>query len=84
MLFKCMLPVLAVLSSLASAIPKVRPVGRPNIDAGLRLIKTSEADPGVWVTEDQKIEEYVAKNIGFIDITDIKVNLGCRSIDPKS
>ncbi|KAH8685371.1 peptidase family M28, partial [Tricladium varicosporioides] len=38
----------------------------------LRLIKTSELDPGVWVTEDQKIENYVAKGIYFIDITDIK------------
>jgi leucyl aminopeptidase len=41
------------------------------IDPDLRFIKTSEVDPGTWVTDEQKITEYVAKNINFIDITDI-------------
>ena len=41
--------------------------------AGLRLIKTSPEDAGKWVTEEQKITDYTAKNIGFIDITDITV-----------
>lgn len=45
------------------------------VDPALRLIKTSEADAGTWVTEDQKIEEYVNKHIGFIDITDIVVRV---------
>lgn len=39
----------------------------------LRLIKTSEADPGRWVTEAEKLSKYVAKQRYFIDITDIKV-----------
>ncbi|KAG9228907.1 hypothetical protein BJ875DRAFT_216959 [Amylocarpus encephaloides] len=69
MLSTSILSALLVSSSLVAAAP---PEVRPNLDADLRLIKTSEADPGVWVTEDQKIEEYVAKNIYFIDITDIK------------
>lgn len=38
---------------------------------GLCLIKTSEADPGQWVTEQQKLDQFTSKNIGFIDITDI-------------
>lgn len=41
-------------------------------DTELRLIKTSEIDPGVWVTEDEKIDNYVSKKIHFVDITDIK------------
>lgn len=39
--------------------------------SNLRLIKTSEADPDVWVTEEEKISQYRAKHINFIDITDI-------------
>ncbi|CAG8983260.1 hypothetical protein HYALB_00002696 [Hymenoscyphus albidus] len=69
--FSSVLSVLVASSSLVVAVP---PTDRPTqINPDLRLIKTSEADPGTWVTEDQKIEEYVAKNIGFIDITDITV-----------
>ncbi|KAI4173827.1 MAG: hypothetical protein LQ346_008336, partial [Caloplaca aetnensis] len=64
------LAVIAGLSSLAHAIPA--PDGQVETRAELRLIKTSEADPGVWVTEDEKISKYRAKNINFIDITDIK------------
>lgn len=41
--------------------------------AGLRLIKTSESDAGTWVREDDKIENYVAKGINFVDITDMTV-----------
>jgi hypothetical protein len=46
-------------------------------DEGLRLIKTADEDPGVWVTEDEKFEQFVAKKIGFVDITDTLVG-GCR------
>lgn len=45
----------------------------PKIDPLLRLVKTSEDDPGQWVTEDEKFELFTSKGIGFIDITDIKV-----------
>lgn len=44
------------------------------VDATLRLIKTSETDNGTWVREDEKIENYVAKGINFVDITDITVS----------
>ncbi|KAK0620738.1 hypothetical protein B0T14DRAFT_481779 [Immersiella caudata] len=39
--------------------------------AGLSLIKSSPTDPGTWVTEEQKITEYHAKDIHFVDITKI-------------
>lgn len=69
--FTSVFSVLIASSSLVVALP---PSTKPfNIDGDLRLIKTSEADPGVWVTEEQKIVDYVSKNIGFIDITDITV-----------
>ncbi|KAK2060035.1 peptidase family M28 [Colletotrichum caudatum] len=55
-------------SQVALAAPATDEV---QVNPGLRLIKTSEADPGTWVTEEQKIENYVNKDIGFIDITDI-------------
>lgn len=70
--------VLAV-SSIVAALPSTD--SSPELDAGLRLIKTSETDPGTWVTEQQKIVDYVAKNIYFIDITDIKV-LAVEAIIP--
>lgn len=70
--FKLCLGALAASSSLlVSALPSA---DSSKVNAGLRLIKTSEADPGVWVTEDEKIEKYTAKNINFIDITDITVH----------
>lgn len=44
-------------------------------ESSLRLIKTSEDDPGQWVTEEEKYENFTAKKIGFIDITEIRVNI---------
>lgn len=70
MLISLHLAVVAGLSSLVHAIPA--PHGQVETRADLRLIKTSETDPGVWVTEDDKISKYRAKHINFIDITDIK------------
>ncbi|KAG8528230.1 uncharacterized protein KY384_007147 [Bacidia gigantensis] len=57
-------------SSLASAIPA--PDNAVKRDPSLRLIKTSPSDPGTWVTEEDKISKYRAKNVNFIDVTDIK------------
>ena len=53
----------------------LRVTARPQIDKQsgtneLRLIKTSATDEGKWVTEDQKITDYRAKGINFIDVTD--------------
>ena len=59
-----------VVSRLAVASPATDTTVK--VDSGLRLIKTSEADPGTWVTEEDKISKYRAKKINFVDITDIK------------
>ena len=71
MYFSAVLRAFVASLSLVAALPPTD--GRVANDGTLRLIKTSESDPGVWVTEEKKITQYVAKNIGFIDITDIKV-----------
>ncbi|KAH6984304.1 hypothetical protein BKA56DRAFT_481308 [Ilyonectria sp. MPI-CAGE-AT-0026] len=39
-------------------------------EKGLRLVKTSEEDPGVWLTEEEKFDQLISKKIGFVDITD--------------
>ena len=66
MLLKIALEALWASSTLASALPAS---SKPN---GFRLIKTSETDLGTWVSEEDKITKYRAKNINFIDVTDIK------------
>lgn len=65
--FSSCLGVLLTATSLSAALP-----APDNRAAGLRLIKTSEEDPGKWVTEDEKISQYAAKKIDYIDITDIR------------
>lgn len=40
---------------------------------GLRLIKTSEDDPGTWMTEEEKHQRFVSRRSGFVDITDTLV-----------
>jgi hypothetical protein len=37
---------------------------------GLRLVKTSEADTGIWVTEEEKFSRFIAKRIPFLDVTE--------------
>jgi bacterial leucyl aminopeptidase len=67
------LAVLAAACQLVHASPAAEDL---QVNKGLRLIKTSEEDPGQWVTEDEKDKLVVAgKYVGFIDITDIKVRL---------
>jgi hypothetical protein len=67
------LTVLAAACQLVHASPAAEDL---QVNKGLRLIKTSEEDPGRWVTEDEKDKLVVAgKYVGFIDITDIKVRL---------
>lgn len=65
----------ASLLALVVTLPSV--IAAPSGDAPtrplMRLVKTSESDPGQWVTEQQKFDRFTSKNIGFIDITDIKV-----------
>lgn len=39
-------------------------------DEGLRLVKTSDEDPGTWMTEEEKFEKLISKKIGFADITE--------------
>ncbi|KAH8893087.1 Zn-dependent exopeptidase [Thozetella sp. PMI_491] len=42
---------------------------------GLRLIKTSDDDPGVWMTEEEKFDQLISQRIGFMDITDTLVRM---------
>jgi len=80
------LPTLLALAAssawLAAAAPSVDGVDRRDV----RLIKTSPQDPGKWVTEEEKISQYISKGKHFIDITDIKVesNNSPSSQDSKS
>lgn len=66
---------LVTFSQLVTAAPA------PNVPPGLemRLIKTAEDDPGRWVTEQEKFDDYTARNIGFFDITDVTVGLDACS-----
>ncbi|KPM43230.1 hypothetical protein AK830_g3346 [Neonectria ditissima] len=45
---------------------------------GLRLVKTSDEDPGVWLTEEEKFDKLISKKIGFVDITDTQDLEGLR------
>ncbi|KAK2596870.1 hypothetical protein N8I77_012757 [Diaporthe amygdali] len=67
MRFYCVLGLLGI----AAASPFSHAETSVTADAARRLIKTSEFDPGTWVREDEKIENYVAKGINFVDITDM-------------
>lgn len=49
----------------------------------LRLVKTSEEDPGQWVTPEEKWELFTSKGIGFIDITDIKEQRVLKALSTK-
>lgn len=49
----------------------------------LRLVKTSEEDPGQWVTPEEKYERFTSKGIGFIDITDIKEQRVLKALSTK-
>ncbi|KAH6683558.1 leucyl aminopeptidase [Plectosphaerella plurivora] len=42
----------------------------PEDKTGLRLLKTSEDDEGTWVTEEEKISEYMLKHVHFMDVTE--------------
>ncbi|KAK4195741.1 putative aminopeptidase [Triangularia verruculosa] len=65
----------ALLALLATSICSVVAVPSPqdtaNRKAGLRLIKTSPKGAPKWVSEEEKIVQYAAHEIGFVDITDI-------------
>lgn len=67
---------MALLATSAWSAVALPPVKSAHRVPGLRLIKTSPEDTGKWVTEEQKIRDYKAKGIGFVDITDITVCLG--------
>lgn len=64
-----------VISLIVVACPLALSAPLAGSDSELRLIKTSEADIGQWVTEQDKFDRFISKNIGFIDITDIKVSI---------
>lgn len=63
------------ISLLAVACPLALSAPLAGSGSALRLIKTSEVDIGQWVTEQDKFDRFTSKNLGFIDITDIKVSI---------
>jgi leucyl aminopeptidase len=63
------------ISLLVAACPLALSAPLTSSGSGLRLIKTSEVDIGQWVTEQDKFDRFTSKNLGFIDITDIKVSI---------
>jgi leucyl aminopeptidase len=60
---------------LVAACPFVLSAPLASSGSELRLIKVSEDDAGQWVTEQEKFDKFISKNIGFIDITDIEVSI---------
>ncbi|KAJ9144189.1 Peptide hydrolase [Pleurostoma richardsiae] len=62
---------LAVVAVAASAVIATASPGRSveRRDEVLRLIKTSEADPGTWMTEAEKIANFGTKRGGWLDVT---------------
>lgn len=68
---KAALAILAATCHLVAASPEED----IQVNKRLRLIKTSEEDPGRWISEDEKDELVTAsKRTAFIDITDIEVS----------
>lgn len=53
----------------AHAAPAAGPIGN-KADSSLRLIQTSEADAGTWISEGDFFDQFISKDIGFVDITD--------------
>ncbi|KAI0394619.1 Zn-dependent exopeptidase [Xylariaceae sp. FL0594] len=63
----------AILLQTPSALAAVASDPRPILSkpaSEFRLVKTSENDPGTWMTEEEKFEKLTSKRIGFMDITD--------------
>jgi hypothetical protein len=63
------------LDSHPGSLPTRRDVSKARAK-GLRLVKTSDDDAGVWMTEQEKFDTLVSKKIGFMDITDTLVRHG--------
>ncbi|GJN71032.1 hypothetical protein PLIIFM63780_002377 [Purpureocillium lilacinum] len=65
----------AALAILAASCPLALAAPAESVPAGrtsLRLVKTSEKDPGQWVDEKDFWNKFISKNINFVDITDIE------------
>ncbi|KAI0152698.1 Zn-dependent exopeptidase [Xylariaceae sp. FL1272] len=60
-----------LLQSMVIAAPSTESVDRAAEE--LRLVKTSEEDPGTWMTEEEKFEKLISKHIGFMDITETPI-----------
>jgi hypothetical protein len=78
------LPSIAAVVALAATTVLTSPAAAPrDANPQLRLIKTSESDPGIWVTEAEKAQyRSRANRQGFIDITDINVGLCPSRLSP--
>ncbi|KAL8677946.1 MAG: hypothetical protein Q9186_005669 [Xanthomendoza sp. 1 TL-2023] len=72
MYFKSFLATSLLTLSMATAATISDNEFKARVKQGLRLIKTSAADPGSWVTDEEKISNYTGKCAHFVDITDIK------------
>jgi hypothetical protein len=75
MLFRNIFPLLALVSLVASSPSASRPIP-PKED--MRLVKISEDDAGVWVTEEEKFTKFISKHINFVDVTETWV----RTLNP--
>jgi leucyl aminopeptidase len=54
-----------------AAVPEtVKSPSAPTSEEPLRLLKTSDEDPGTWVTEEEKIQNYMLKHVHFMDVTE--------------
>jgi hypothetical protein len=71
MLFRNIFPLLALVSLVASSPAVSRPIP-PKED--LRLVKISEDDAGVWVTEEEKFTKFISKHVNFVDVTETWVS----------
>jgi hypothetical protein len=71
MLFRNIFPLLALVSLVASSPSASRPIP-PKED--MRLVKISEDDAGVWVTEEEKFTKFISKHINFVDVTETWVS----------
>lgn len=66
------LALLAAACPLALAAPAESAPDAASPDT-LRLVKTSEQDPGQWVDEKDFWDRFTSQGVNFVDITDIKV-----------
>ncbi|KAF4506109.1 hypothetical protein G6O67_006227 [Ophiocordyceps sinensis] len=63
--------VVAALVGVSRHLARAVPDNATQADPTLRLIKTSESDPGQWIAKDQLFQLFTSKRIGFMDMTNL-------------